>query len=260
MSVRARWDFVPYYMDAGMTTSSADYLEDLTFSAGTLDSDFDSGDLTYTLTVPYASTSITVTPTAFDSGATITVDGDAVTSGAASSAITLGAAGSDTAISVVVNGTTTYTITAHRQTSYRLSALTVAQGGGGSAITLTPTFNSDTYAYEFWVEGSYTTVDIAATAEDSVGATISGETGTSLALTGSPFTITCESSEGVTQDYVITAVYPSSDASLSGLQLNGSTVTGFYPLNIYLCTDRQQCDFISGFHSDPNGFRSSLYH
>jgi hypothetical protein len=56
--------------------------------------------------------SITVTPTA--AAGVITVNGNAVTSGEASSAITLGAAGSNTTITVVVTETNkapkTYTI------------------------------------------------------------------------------------------------------------------------------------------------------
>jgi len=218
-------DYIPYYMENTLTTTTDNYLQNLAFSAGTLDSAFDSGDLAYTLTVPYSVSSITATPTAFVGTATITVDGNTVASGADSGAISL-TAGSDTVFDVVVNSTVTYTITAHRQTSNRLTALTVSEGGGGSAITLSPTFDPDTLAYTFLIEGTYTTVDIAATAEDAGGATVTG-TGASIALTGSPFTVACESSEGVTQNYVITAVTPSTDASLSGIVYNGASLTGF---------------------------------
>ena len=61
-------DYVPFYMDAGMTTTSDNYLSNLAFSAGTLDSAFDAEDLAYVLTVPFENATITVTPTAIDSG------------------------------------------------------------------------------------------------------------------------------------------------------------------------------------------------
>ena len=70
------------------------------------------------------------------------------------------------------------TIAAYRQTTNQLTALTVSEGGGGSAITLTPTFDSGTYEYTFLVEGAYTTVDIAATPD--TGASVTAGTGSSL--------------------------------------------------------------------------------
>lgn len=60
-------------------------------------------DGTYIVSVLTGTGSVTVTPTDVNSGASITVNGTAVTSGAASGAITLGSSGSVTSVLVVVS-------------------------------------------------------------------------------------------------------------------------------------------------------------
>ncbi|OYU71956.1 MAG: hypothetical protein CFE32_25150, partial [Alphaproteobacteria bacterium PA3] len=62
-------------------------LSGLVPSAGTLAPAFASGTTSYTASVPYATTDITVTPTAVNALATITVNGVAVTSGSPSGSI-----------------------------------------------------------------------------------------------------------------------------------------------------------------------------
>src|SRR6202000_1717323 len=59
-------------------------LSNLVVSAGTLTPAFAAATLDYADSVPNATTSINVTPTAADAGATITVNGSAVASGTAS--------------------------------------------------------------------------------------------------------------------------------------------------------------------------------
>jgi len=105
---------------ASPTLSSDATLSSLTISNGTLTPSFSSSTITYTDSVVNAISSVTVTPTRTESNATITVNGIAVTSGSASSAITL-SVGSNT-ITVIVtaqDGTTTktYTITVTRAAS-----------------------------------------------------------------------------------------------------------------------------------------------
>ncbi len=96
-------------------------LSSLTLSSGSLDPVFDAATLAYTAAVAYSVTDISVTPTAADSHAGITVNGTAVASGSASGAIAL-AQGENT-ISVIVtaqDGTTTqtYTLTVVRGMTY----------------------------------------------------------------------------------------------------------------------------------------------
>jgi len=92
--------------------SSNANLASLALSAGTLSPAFASGTTIYTASVPNTTASITVTPTAADTGATLRVNGTTVPSGVPSPAITL-AAGSTTITTLVTakDGTTkTYTL------------------------------------------------------------------------------------------------------------------------------------------------------
>ena len=99
----------------GPVLSSDASLSALSLSAGALA--FAPETTTYPVAVPYAVAGVTVTPTASDSGATVTVNGGEVSSGEASAAIALPVG--ETRIEVVVtaqNGTTTrtYTVTVTR--------------------------------------------------------------------------------------------------------------------------------------------------
>ena len=83
-------------------------VSNLTLSNGTLSPSFSSGATSYSASVPNSVSSVTVTPTAADANATVTVNGGSVASGTASPPIPL--AVGDNAISVVVtaqDGTTT---------------------------------------------------------------------------------------------------------------------------------------------------------
>ncbi len=64
-------------------------LSSLVFSQGELDSLFVTADQEYILLVPYAATVVTVTPTAEDAGATITVNGTEVNSGEQSNPVSI---------------------------------------------------------------------------------------------------------------------------------------------------------------------------
>ena len=89
-------------------------LSNLTISVGTLTPAFAAGTIGYTDNVANSVTSLTVTPTANQAGATITVNGTGVASGAASGAINLSVGSNSIAIIVTApDGTTkdTYTIT-----------------------------------------------------------------------------------------------------------------------------------------------------
>jgi uncharacterized delta-60 repeat protein len=96
--------------NAGGTSSTADAtfttlsnnanLINLVLSNGTLAPSFSSGTTSYTASVPFAVTAVTVTPTREQTNATITVAGNAVPSGGASGPVSLAVGGND--IPVVV--------------------------------------------------------------------------------------------------------------------------------------------------------------
>ena len=92
-------------------------LSNLTLSTGTLRPNVTPGTLNYHVGVANSVTSITLTPTVSIAGATVTVNGSAVTSGSASSAISLSQGTNSIPIVVTAqDGTTlTYSVTVTRQ-------------------------------------------------------------------------------------------------------------------------------------------------
>ncbi|MHA2856318.1 S-layer homology domain-containing protein, partial [Paenibacillus lautus] len=112
--------------------ASAD-LSSVTLSNGTLSPVFASGTEVYTSSVPNSVSSLTVTATALDSHATMTVNGNLVISGQTSSNILLNV-GSNTIVIVVTasdQSTRTYTITVTRENSS--STGSGSSNGGGSS-------------------------------------------------------------------------------------------------------------------------------
>jgi alpha-tubulin suppressor-like RCC1 family protein len=100
--------------------SSTSTLASLALSGGTLSPTFDSATISYTASVPNATTSVTIMPTVTATTATVTVNGTTVASGVASGPISL-AVGPNTITAVVTaqDGTTqsTYTVTVTRAAS-----------------------------------------------------------------------------------------------------------------------------------------------
>ncbi len=116
--------------------SSDTTLSGLVISPGTLNPAFDSNNTTYTASVANSVSSLTVTPTASDPNATITVNGTPVSSGMASTPVNL--AVGNNIITIVVtaqNGNTeTYTITVTRASS---------SSGGGDRSPTQPDYRAD---------------------------------------------------------------------------------------------------------------------
>ena len=114
-------------------------LSGLAVTSGELSPDFSSGATDYMVNVGPNTGSIAVTPTANESHAAITVNGSAVTSGSLSNEITLGDAGSDTTINILVtaqNGNTKpYTVKVHRAAE-AVSTITVSPVNGGSSVAI----------------------------------------------------------------------------------------------------------------------------
>lgn len=89
----------------------------ISLSSGTLSPTFNPATLQYTATVPNATSSITVTPTAKEAGSVIKINGTAVTSGSASAPIALQTGGNSIVIDVTAEDGSTrkYTVTVTRE-------------------------------------------------------------------------------------------------------------------------------------------------
>jgi len=148
--------------------SSNSALAELTISDGTLSPAFDKATTEYTVNVDHTTESITLNGVTDDSKATITVNGEEVSSGSDFSIDLLGA-GLTTVVEVEVTAEdgsiTTYTIEVVRATApssnSELSSLTISRG------TLTPAFDSETTTYKATVDYATTSLTINATAADA---------------------------------------------------------------------------------------------
>jgi hypothetical protein len=141
-------------------------LRSLTVSPGTLAPAFSASTTTYTVDVGSSVERITVTPRLEDTAATMTVNGQATTSGQART-ITLNGAGSNTLITIIVtapnNTQKTYTVDVRRAAlggNNNLRSLTVSPG------TLRPTFTAARTAYTVSVGHSETSITVDATPQD----------------------------------------------------------------------------------------------
>jgi hypothetical protein len=118
-----QWYFANRYVpinpgggDDYVQASSNANLSNLTVSTGTLSPSFSMATTSYSVSVPYDVTSMTVTPTVQDAAATVTVNNIAVTSGTASSSIGLNVGNNTITVrGIAENGSTKpYTITVNR--------------------------------------------------------------------------------------------------------------------------------------------------
>lgn len=128
----------------------------LTTSAGSLSPSFASGITSYTADVPFGTTSITVTPTAANANALITVNGNIVSSGNASGSIPL-----STGSNLI-----TIALLAEDQTTTKTYTITANVPGTGSLAFATP-------VYSVLSSASGTTADILINRSGSTAGTIS---------------------------------------------------------------------------------------
>ena len=223
---------------AASLSGNAD-LDGLTISSGTLSPQFSSSDITYTASVDNSVTQVTVTPTASDSSATITVNGNTVISGIGYIVTGL-IAGEPTTVTVIVTAqdstTKTYIITLTRAASLSgnadLGGLTISSG------TLSPQFSSSVITYTASVDNSVTQVTVTPTASDSSATitvndnTVISGTGyivTSL-IAGEPTTVTVivTAQDSTTKTYIITltrAASLSGNADLGSLTISSGTLS-----------------------------------
>ena len=190
-------------------------LTGLTISSGTLSPQFSSSVTVYTASVDNSVTQVTVTPTASDSLATITVNGNGVTSGngyivtgltVGTNTVTVLGIAEDITIKI-------YTITITRAAAALsdnadLGGLTISSG------TLSPQFSSSDIAYTASVDNSVTQVTVTPTVSDSLATiTVNDNTVTSgngyivTDLTvGEPNTVTVivTAQDSTTKTYTVT--------------------------------------------------------
>jgi len=204
--------------------SSVATLIDLVPSVGSLNPAFVNTTKDYVDSVSNATKTITLTPTATDVNATITVNGKTVVSGTASDQIPL-AVGSNIITTVVTaqDGVTkdTYTVNVIRAPSSNanLINLTVSQG------TLSPVFNSGTIAYADTVSNATTSITATPTDSDSTATitvngmpTVSGTASNAipLAVGDNTITVIVTAQDGVTTRTYTVIVYrgePEADLS-----------------------------------------------
>ena len=122
----------PVGLTGNITANTNANLTSLVLSTGAYSRVFDPAVLTYVQVVPNATSTLTVTPTTANGGATVTVGGNPVTSGNPSGGISLNE-GINTITTVVTaqdaTTTKTYTITVVRQSSAELAAGSIAFTG-----------------------------------------------------------------------------------------------------------------------------------
>ena len=225
---------------AAVLSSNAN-LSGLSLSTGTLSPTFASQTTGYTALVANSVSSITVTPTAADSTATITVNGVKVSSGAASQSINL-SVGANTITIVVTaqNGTTkmTYAVVVSRLAPVLSSNDYLAGLSLSTGSALSPTFTSKTTGYTAQVVYAITSITVTPTAADSTSTiTVNGQAVSSgaasqsinLSVVGAnPIAIVVTAQNGTTLTYaiVVSRLAASNNANLAGLSLpTGSTLS-----------------------------------
>ncbi len=200
---------------------------------GTTINGFDSNTLNYTVNVPNVKTSVTVAVYAFDTKATVAVAG-----------------GSNL---VVGDNTITVTVTAEDGETTKVYTIIVKRGTVGLSSnaelsdlkvdgTTINGFNANTLNYTLNVPNGQTSVMVAATGSDSK-ATVAVAGDSNLVVGDNTITVTVTAEDGeTTKVYTIIVkrgtVGLSSNAELSDLKVDGTTINGFnantlnYTLNV----------------------------
>jgi hypothetical protein len=216
-------------------------LAGLTVNTGTLSPAFDAATGSYSLTVPYSTSTIALTPTLDDANATVKINGIAATSGTAVSKPLSVGANTFTTVVTAADGTTThtYTVTVTRAAAARiatLAGLTVGQG------TLSPAFTANTPIYTVSVPNSVSSFTYTPTAAEahatltvkngisSFVQAVSGQAVTAPLPVGvTSFAVKVIAEDGTTFDIyqvrVTRAISLSSDATLSALALGNGTLS-----------------------------------
>ena len=191
--------------------SSDASLSGLGLSQGALNPAFQSAVTAYDVTVAAAASSIMVTPTTTDAGATVTVDGNAVASGTASAAVALTTG--DNTITVVVTAEDGIATRTYALSIYRLSDDATLSSLTPTNANLVQIFQSALFNYTATVGFIQTREQVtAAVTHANASFTIDGNAAVSgvesddisLAVGQNTITVTVTAEDGIaTQDYVI---------------------------------------------------------
>ncbi len=212
-------------------------LASLTAGSATLSPAFSPVNYTYAATVPYATTSITLTPTTNDPTATVTVNGIAVTSGNASGAISLNV-GANTITTVVTaqNGAVTKTYTTNITRSVASTNALLASISTTPATTLIGATGPGYLNFTANVPYGTTSIQVTPTATDPTAiiavngiAVVSGTLSQNISLSVGANTVTTvlTAQDGISTKTVIITVTraKSPDASLANLTAGGITLS-----------------------------------
>lgn len=188
-------------------------LEDMAIYSGsnpvTFSPVFSQTTYTYSASVAYSISSVTVTPTSVEANSIITVNGSLTGSGTPSLPVNLSIGSNTITISVTscTGSNQTYTMTVTRSGSANLTALTLSQG------MLNPSFASGTTTYTSAVPYDVSSVTVTPSAQEATATIMvngvsvnSGQpSGTvNLAVGSNVISINVTSSTGLTNTYVIT--------------------------------------------------------
>ena len=208
-------------------------LSGLVMSAGTLSPIFASGTKVYTFSVANGVTGLTVSPTLTNSFATVTVNGAAATSGAASSSIPLVVGANPITLLVTAQDgvtTSTYTVTVTR-----ISTVSTLSGLALSVGTLSPVFATGTLAYTTSVPNAINSMTVTSAVSDATetikvnGITVvSGVASASIPLVvgNNPIAVLVTAQDGTTTSiYTVTVNRISTVSTLSGLALSAGTLS-----------------------------------
>lgn len=204
-------------------------LADLTSSIPGLITGFASSSKSYAVTVSNPVSSITIIPTVNNAGATVTVNGTTVVSGAASGLIALNVGTNFISVSVTAQdgiSKNTYTINVTRAQSSNadLSALTLSEGD------LDSEFLASITSYNAQVRNGLATIsltpvhsDVSSTIKINGNPVLSGTASAALPLAVGPnvFTVEVKAQDGTLKNYIVTVNRaPSTDAGLASLSLS----------------------------------------
>ncbi|TCM98992.1 S-layer family protein [Paenibacillus sp. BK033] len=211
----------------------------LSLSEGALSPGFDSASTSYTVNVPYTTSSIAFTPTLTDGDASATVNGLVTINGQASDAINLTVGSNNIPIlatSADGSTVTTYTVNVIRaaaSTNADLSQLNLSAG------SLLPLFSSGTTSYAAEVSNSVASTTVTPTsaeAHSTIQVSVNGGTGESvisgtassnlpLAVGDNLIKVQITAQDGSTvKTYSISLHRRSSNADLSGLSLSAGNL------------------------------------
>ena len=246
-------------------------LASLTINPGTLQPAFSSDVTDYTTDVATNIGSVTVTAQPQTAGATVNINGQKTTS----RSVPLGAAGSNTPITIVVTAPggnqNTYIVTVNRMAlggNNNLQSLAVSPG------TLSPAFDASTTNYTVDVASTVTSVTVSATKSDP-NAVMSGSvtagggqaTGQATILLSGPgtstsvsITVTAPNGSQKTYTVIVHRAAPASDNNLSALSVSpGTLVPGFNASTTSYTVDVDNTVTsvtVSATKSDPNAVMS----